>query len=169
MFAGQIWRLRPGAVLAGLALLTALAVAAASARAIEPEAGQTAARNNAHNIEALAREYEAIAQIIDLYIDGGRQGSSEIMKQAFLPQASIFGLIDGQLVGGPVQTLYDEVDSRPPAGAISYKIARLEAMATVAMVRVDINDWAGSKYCDMFTLIKDGDEWKIAGKVSCRY
>lgn len=168
MLADQVWRVGLGVVLAGLALLTAPAAAAPPERDIEPGAGP-AAMDNTYSIETLAREYEAIAKTIDLYIDGGRQGSSEIMKQAFLPEAGIFGLVDGQLVGGSVQTLYDQVDSRPPVGAINYKIVRLEAMAGVAMVRVDIDDWAGLKYCDMFTLIKDGSGWKIAGKVSSQY
>lgn len=169
MLADQVWRFGLGVVLAGLALLTAPAAAAPPGPGIEPAAGSAAAMDNTDSIETLALEYEAIAKTIDLYIDGGRRGSSEIMKPAFLPEAGIFGLVDGQLVGGSVQALYDQVDSRPPAGVINYKIVRLEAMAGVAMVRVDINDWAGLKYCDMFTLIKDGSGWKIAGKVSSQY
>jgi|GEM_PF-654170 hypothetical protein len=118
---------------------------------------------------ALVNEYKAIAEAVEAYIDGGRQGSGEVMKKAFHPGANVYGFVDGQLVGGPIQKLYDLVDSRPPAGEIPYKIARLEAMEDVAMVRVDIDNWNGAKYCDMFTLVKVDGQWKITSKVSHKF
>jgi hypothetical protein len=119
--------------------------------------------------QALVNEYKAIAEVVDTYIDGGRQGSGEIMKKAFHPGANVYGFVDGQLVGGPIQKLYDLVDSRPPTGDIPYKIVRLEAMEDVAMVRVDIDNWNGAKYCDMFTLVKANGQWKITSKVSYKF
>lgn len=118
---------------------------------------------------ALLNAYKTITETIDAYIDGGRQGSSEIMKQAFHPGANVYGFVDGQLVGGPVQKLYDLVGSRPPAGDIPYKIVHLEAMEDVAMVRVDIDNWSGAKYCGMFALVKVDGQWKITSKVSHKF
>lgn len=157
--------------LPALAAMLLLTMAVGAALAAEAETGPAPKETQAAGDggQALVSEYKAIAAAVDIYIDGGRQGSSEIMKQAFHPGANVYGFVDGQLIGGPIQMLYDLVDSRPPAGDIPYTIARLEAMEDVAMVRVDIDNWNGAKYCDMFTLVKAEGQWKITSKVSHKY
>lgn len=164
---GKAGKMRLSAFLAALALMVALT---AGGLVYADDKGNMKAADEAGEVSAgLVDEYKRIAQTIDTYIDGGRQGSSKVMKQAFHPGANIYGFVDGQLVGGPIQKLYDLVDSRPPAGEIAYNIASLEAMEDVAMVRVDIDDWAGTKYCDMFTLVRNDGEWLITSKVSHKY
>lgn len=112
-------------------------------------------------------DYKAITEIIDIYIEGGRQGQSEIMKQAFHEGANIYANSHGQTVGGPIQLLYDLVDSKEAAGEIPYSISAIEIYQDIAMTKVDIENWAGAKYTDMFTLLKtDQGEWKIISKVS---
>lgn len=112
-----------------------------------------------------ADERDAIAATIDTYIDGGRRGSGEVMKQAFHQGANIYSSAGG----GPIQLLFDLVDSKPPANNIPYVVANLDIAGDIAMARVEIDDWAGTKYTDMFTLLKDGGEWKIVSKVSYKH
>lgn len=39
-------------------------------------------------------------------------------------------------------------------------------MGNIAMARVEIENWAGKKYTDMFTLLRMEDGWLITCKVS---
>lgn len=115
---------------------------------------------NAAEADVPARE--AITRTIDQYIDGGRKGSSEVMRRAFHDGATIYTAKGG----GPIQLLYDLVDKKDAAKEIPYRIATLEIAENIAMARVEIDNWAGAKYTDMFTLVKDGEQWKIVSKVS---
>lgn len=164
---GKAGKMKLGSLVAALTLMAALMTGGTVYA--DKEGVKKAVEETSEVSVDLVNEYKGIAQAIDTYIDGGRQGSSKIMQQAFHPGANIYGFVNGQLVGGPIQKLYDLVDSRPPAGEIAYNIASLEAMEDVAMVRVDIDDWAGAKYCDMFTLVKSDGKWQITSKVSHKY
>lgn len=167
MMIDKAGKMKLGSSLAALALMATLTV---SGTVYADEQGDKKSFEETGEVSAdLVNKYKEIAQTIDTYIEGGRQGSSRIMQQAFHPGANIYGFVDGQLVGGPIQKLFDLVDSRPPAGEIAYNIAGLEAMQDVAMVRVDIDDWAGAKYCDMFTLVKSDGQWLITSKVSHKF
>ena len=118
------------------------------------------------SIYALSKEYEAVVRAVEYYIEGGRRGSAEIMKNAFHPGANIFGYVDGHPAGGPIQLLYDMVEGRA-AGDIPYEIIQLDVTGNIAMLKLDIPNWGGKHYTDMFTLLKMEDgEWKIVSKVS---
>lgn len=110
-------------------------------------------------------ERAAIEKTVDQYIEGGRKGSGDVMKLAFHDGATIYTAAGG----GPIQLLYDLVNGKPPAGEIAYSIPTIEWEGDVAMARVEIDDWAGAKYTDMFTLVKVDGEWKIVSKVSKRH
>jgi hypothetical protein len=61
------------------------------------------------------REYEAIAKVIQLYVDGARSGRSDDMKPAFHEDATIFGHDGPDLFAGPIQKLFDWDDENGPA------------------------------------------------------
>lgn len=107
----------------------------------------------------------AIAATVDQYIEGGRKGSGEVMRQAFHHGANIYSASGG----GPIQLLFDLVDSKPPAGEIPYSVAGVDVAENIATARVEIDNWAGTKYTDMFTLLKTDEGWKIVSKVSYKH
>lgn len=110
-------------------------------------------------------ERAAIAATVDQYIEGGRKGSGEIMRQAFHQGANIYSAAGG----GPIQLLFDLVDGKPPAGEIAYSVTNVDVAENIATARVEIDNWAGTKYTDMFTLLKTDDGWKIVSKVSYKH
>ena len=118
------------------------------------------------NIDKACADYAGIARAVEFYFEAGRKGDSSYMKQVFLPEANIYGTRGGKLVGGPISLLYDMVEGKASPTEIIYKIAAVDVAGNIAMVRLEIADWAGNTYTDMFTMIKDGDNWKIASKVS---
>jgi len=117
------------------------------------------------NAATLTSERDAVAAAIRPYLDGAISGSSEAMKPAFHPDATIYGYIGPDLFGGPIQGLYDWHDSNGPATDLQSRIADIDIEGTIATLRLELDNWTGHKFTDMFTLLKTDGEWKIISKV----
>ena len=87
------------------------------------------------------------------------------MKPAFHEGANIYGYIGEDLFGGPIQGLYDWNDGNGPAAELKGDIAKIDIEGTIATARVELDNWTGHKFTDMFTLLKTDGEWKITSKV----
>ncbi len=118
-------------------------------------------------IQATAQtgEEDAIAKTIQTYVNGGITGKGDDMKSAFHEGATIYGYIGDDLFGGPIQGLFDWNDGNGPAADLKANIASIDIEGTVATVRVELDNWTGHKFTDMFTLLRTDDEWKIISKV----
>ncbi len=110
-------------------------------------------------------EHDAIAKTVQHYIDGAKSGSGDDMKPAFHKDATIFGYAGADLFAGPIQQLFDWNDENGPAPELQARIASIDVVDTVATVRLELNNWTGSRYTDLFTLLKVDGEWKIMNKV----
>ena len=118
-----------------------------------------------NNAPAPTTDRDAISATIQKYIDGGIAGSSETMKPAFHEGATMYGYIGPDLFGGPIQGLFDWNDSNGPASDLKANIANIDIEGTIATARVELDNWTGRKFTDMFTLLKTDGEWKIISKV----
>ena len=110
-------------------------------------------------------EYGEIAKVLQHYIDGAKSGRGDDMKPAFHKDATIFGYVGADLFAGPIQQLFDWNEENGPATGLQARIASIDLIDTVATVRLELDDWAGSRYTDLFTLLKVDEEWKIMNKV----
>ena len=110
-------------------------------------------------------EYDAIAKVVQHYIDGGGSGKGDDMKPAFHEDATIFGYAGADLFAGPIQRLFDWVDENDPATELQVRIASIDLIDTVATVRLELDNWTGARYTDLFTLLKVDGEWKIMNRV----
>ncbi|NKB58384.1 MAG: nuclear transport factor 2 family protein [Alphaproteobacteria bacterium] len=110
-------------------------------------------------------EHEAIAETVQHYIDGARSGEGEVMKPAFHQDATIFGYIGADLFAGPIQQLFDWNDANGPATALQARIVRIDQIDSVATVRLELDNWTGHRFTDLFTLLKTDGSWKIMNKV----
>ena len=110
-------------------------------------------------------EYDVIADVVQHYIDGAKSGKGDDMKPAFHEDATIFGYAGADLFAGPIQRLFDWVDDSGAATEPQARIASIDVVGTVATVRLELDNWSGSRYTDMFTLLKVDGEWKIMNKV----
>ena len=117
------------------------------------------------NASASLSEYDAITRTVQHYIDGGRSGRGDDMKPAFHPDATIFGYIGPDLIAGPIQQLFDWNDQNGPATELEGRIASIDIFDTVAMARLELDNWTGHRFTDLFTLLKVDGEWKIINKV----
>jgi len=112
-----------------------------------------------------ASEYDAIAETVQHYVDGGKSGRGADMKAAFHESATIFGYIGADLFAGPIQKLFDWNDQNGPATELEARLAGVDVTGSIATVRLELDNWTGHRFTDMFTLLKVGEEWKIISKV----
>ncbi len=110
-------------------------------------------------------EHDVIAEVVQRYIDGARSGRGDDMKPAFHTDATIFGYVGADLFAGPIQLLFDWNDENGPATELHARIASIDLIGTVATVRVELDNWTGHRFSDLFTLLKVDGEWKIMNKV----
>jgi hypothetical protein len=110
-------------------------------------------------------EYDAITKTIQNYINGGKTGRTADMKLAFHPDATIFGYIGPDLFAGPIQGLYDWNDQNGAATELEGRIVDIDIVDTIATVRLELDNWTGHRFTDLFTLLKVDGEWKIMNKV----
>jgi len=112
-----------------------------------------------------ANEYDAINKIIQVYIEGAKSGNSAIMSPAFHKDATIFGYIGPDLFAGPIQKLFDWNNENGPATDLQAQIANVDLFDTVATLRLELTNWTGFRFTDLFTLLKIDGKWKIMNKV----
>ncbi len=117
------------------------------------------------NAATAVSDREAIAATIQQYINGGISGRGDDMKHAFHEGATIYGYIGPDLFGGPIQGLFDWNDGNGPAAELRSNIAAIDIEGSIATVRLELDNWTGHKFTDMFTLLKTDGEWKIISKV----
>ena len=110
-------------------------------------------------------EYDAIARVVQHYIHGAKSGKGEDMKPAFHEDATIFGYVGADLFAGPIQQLFAWNDQNGPATGLQARIASIDLIDTVATVRLELENWTGNRFTDLFTLLKVDGEWKIMNKV----
>lgn len=109
------------------------------------------------------KKITGIIKTIEYYIDGGRKGNSKITAKAFSKNATMSWTENGQLKSVPIQVLYDIVDNGGASKA-SYKLIKYNIESNIAIVQIQ-SQFGIQQYMDMFTLVKDGHEWKIISKV----
>ena len=62
-------------------------------------------------------------------------------------------------------SLTADMDNNGAATGLKARIADIDISGTVASVRLELDNWTGHKFTDMFTLLKVDDKWKIMNKV----
>lgn len=112
---------------------------------------------------ATADEIAGIRKALDLYCEASVKGDSKIAEPAFAPTATMSYAENGQLVSVPIKALFDYYDQTGPQPA-SYEIASCNVATDVAIVSID-SKFGETRFADMFTLVKDGKDWKIISKI----
>ena len=108
---------------------------------------------------------DAITTVVQHYIDGAKSGRGDDMKPAFHEDATVFGYVGGELFAYPIQKLFAWNDENGPATELQARIAAIDVIGTVATVRLELDNWTGDRFTDLFTLLKVDGEWKIMNKV----
>ncbi len=116
------------------------------------------------NLTAAAKK--AIEEVVGKYIEGGRAADSSIMKPAFHENAQMSGPAEDGAFSGPIQALYDFVDSNGPATDLDMRIVSITISdERAASVVLQPDPWHGKNYTDHFHLLKIDGSWKIMSKI----
>ena len=110
-----------------------------------------------------AKDIEGITKVLNLYTEAAVKGDSKIAQPAFAPKATMSYTEKGKLVTVPISELFAYYDKTGPHQA-TYKIETVKVASDVAVVSID-SKFGDTSFDDMFTLVKDGDDWKIVSKV----
>ena len=131
---------------------------------------QTSTKISESPADGYVAEHDAIVATMQHYVNGGRAGKSQLMKPAFHPTATIVGYCGGVLLTGPIQQLFDWIGQNGPAPEIRPRFAAIEILHTIAVVRLEVENWtsslagAAAKMSDVSTLLKTGAGWQIVQK-----
>lgn len=107
-------------------------------------------------------ELSGIVKAIEHYIEAGRKGDSKVAAQGFAPAATMSWSENNSLKTVPIKELYDYFDQQPRKA--SCELASCNVAGDVAMARIE-SRFDDARFTDMFTLVKDGNVWKIVSKV----
>ncbi len=113
----------------------------------------------------IVSEQDLIAEVVQHYIEGAKSGKGDDMKPAFHKDATVFGYVGADLFAGPIQQLFTWNDENGPATELEARVAGIDVIGTVATVRLELDNWTGQRFTDLFTLLKIAGEWKIMNKV----
>lgn len=114
-------------------------------------------------------EYDRIVNTMQMYVEGSKQGKSELMRPAFHPEASFFGYAGEHLAVG-TKFLFDWIDKNGPAPNIQPRVVSVDILDSIAVVRLEVARWSGNlagsdvRMSDLFTLLKTPSGWKIIQK-----
>ena len=123
-------------------------------------------RANSKALELPAAAEKAIEEVIRKYIEGGRAADSSIMKPVFHANAQMSGPAGDGAFSGPIQALYDFVDSNGPAPDLDMRIVNITVSdERAASVVVHADPWHGKNFTDHFHLLKVDGDWKIVSKI----
>lgn len=114
-------------------------------------------------INATPQELEGIKKALDAYVEAAVKGDSNIAKPVFADAATISYNENDSLVTNPIQALFDYYDQTGPHHA-EYEITAAQVAENVAVVSID-SKFGDVGFDDMFTLVKDGNNWKIVSKI----
>ena len=112
-------------------------------------------------------DHDAIRDTIQLCLDGEAHGDVDKLRQAFHPDARMFGSLAGERYDVPITELFD-LAARAPADTGSYRSRILAvqqtgdaAFATVA----EEGYWGSVSFLDYLSLAKIDGTWKIVNKL----
>ena len=114
-----------------------------------------------------AQDTDQITRAVDLYIEGVRDGDAAKLREAFHPDAHMWGSLAGQRYDEPVTELIAMVDGKPVDvdGSFHAQITAVEQTDDAASVTLaEEGFWGTVSFLDFFSLARIDGTWKIVNK-----
>lgn len=110
-----------------------------------------------------SEDLAGISKALDLYVNAAVEGTSQVARPTFVEGATITHVENDSIICLPIQALFDYYDQTGKHPA-SYKISDCNVAGDVAMVRIE-SKFGDTEFSDIFTLAKEGNEWRIVSKI----
>jgi Putative lumazine-binding len=108
-----------------------------------------------------------ITRTVDLYVEGMRNGDGAKLREAFHPEAWMFGSIAGTRYDEPIGELIAPVDGQPVDvdGSYQARVVSVEQVGDAAFAVLEEQGlWGKVSMTDFFTLAQLDGAWKIVNK-----
>ena len=109
----------------------------------------------------------AITRTVDLYVEGMRDGDSAKLREAFHPDAWMFGSLAGTRYDEPIGELIAMVDGQPVDvdGSFQARVISVEQVGDAAFAVLEEQGfWGTVSFTDFFTLAQIDSTWRIVNK-----
>jgi hypothetical protein len=112
-------------------------------------------------------EQAEITRTVDLYVEGVRDGDGAKLREAFHPEAWMFGSLAGTRYDEPIGELIALVDGKPVDvdGSFQARVMSVEQVGDAAFAVLEEDGfWGTVSFTDFFTLARIDGTWKIVNK-----
>jgi hypothetical protein len=112
-------------------------------------------------------EQGEITRAVDLYVEGVRDGDGAKLREAFHPEAWMFGSLAGTRYDEPIGELIALVDGKPVDvdGSFQARVMSVEQVGDAAFAVLEEDGfWGTVSFTDFFTLARIDGTWKIVNK-----
>jgi hypothetical protein len=116
---------------------------------------------------ATAQSTQQISDAVQLYIDGVGDGNAAKLREAFHPEARMWGSLAGQRFDVPITEMIAMFDGKGADVDGSYvaRIVSIEQTEDTAIVTLaEEGFWGTVSFVDFFSLARIASEWKIVNK-----
>ncbi|HVS05353.1 MAG TPA: nuclear transport factor 2 family protein [Candidatus Dormibacteraeota bacterium] len=113
-------------------------------------------------------DYEAIAGVIQLYVDGSAKGDRSKLERAFHADARMYGALAGHRYDVPIEELFKMAAEGPmdTDGRYRARITSVDQVGDVAVATLlEEGCWGSVSFVDYFSLIRLDRSWTIVNKV----
>jgi hypothetical protein len=120
-------------------------------------------------IEAMINDYDAISKVIHTYIEGAKNGDVGLLREAFHPEARLFGAMkDGTRYDLDMKKFFKDSAAMPLNSHGGHYRARLVSVqqfgpSAVAILAED-GCWGAVSFVDIFSLNQINGGWTIVNK-----
>ncbi len=111
-------------------------------------------------------DLQQVERLARLYIEGAA-GDAAKLREAFHPQAQMFGKVGTREVAVPIEQFFATVQQR--AGTLCgprYRatVIRVDVVGDAGVVAIAEEDYLGSDYVDWFSVARLDGRWQIVNK-----
>ena len=114
-----------------------------------------------------AQETDQITRAVNLYIEGVRDGDAARLREAFHPDAHMWGSMAGQRYDEPIAELIELMEHAPADvdGSFHAHVGSVEQTDDAASVTLSEEGfWGTVSFVDFFSLVRIDGTWKIVNK-----
>lgn len=110
----------------------------------------------------------AVESVIEDYVKGVSTGDTELLARTFRDDARMWGYLGPDLLSEPIAEFFKVVeDSRKDMSwteGFRHSIRSVEVNGRIAHGVLEEQGYLGADFVNHFTLVNDGERWRIATK-----
>ena len=112
-------------------------------------------------------DYDAISRVLQLCTEGEAKGDVAKLREAFPPEARMFGSLAGERYDVPIAELFELAQSAPAdTGNYRSRVLSVQQTGDAAVgVVAEEGYWGTVSFIDYFLLARIEGEWKIVSKL----